>query len=333
MKICHQLAEIPPDFGPSIATIGNFDGVHRGHQWVISEVVARARALGIKSVAITFDPHPARVIRPESSQPLITPLAEKLELLASTGIDAALILPFTHELSRMSARTFATNVLQRVLHVTELHEGENFRFGYQAKAGIDSLEVLGRELGFSVRVYAPQTIRGQAISSSTIRKLITEGDVSHVRALLGRPFAIIGAPASGRGYGTRYTVPTINLAPYAELLPANGVYITSLTIGAGKSSETFDAVTNVGNRPTFGADSFTVESHLLNFHPIALNEHTPLTLAFLRRLRPEVRWPNPEALREQIGRDVAKAKRYFSLCRVVASKRQSARPQPTSLVP
>lgn len=333
MKIFRQLAEVPPNFGPSVATIGNFDGVHRGHQWVIAEVVARARTLGIPSVAITFDPHPARVLRPDRIQPLITPLDEKLELLAATGIDAVLILPFTTEFSRMSARAFATDVLQKVLHVTELHEGENFHFGYQAKAGIDSLEMLGRELGFSVRVYTPQTIRGSAISSSTIRQFITRGDVSHVRALLGRSFAILSTPASGRGYGTRYTVPTINLAPYAELLPANGVYITSLKIGAGDSSETFDAVTNVGNRPTFGADSFTVESHLLNFHPIALDEHTPLTLTFLHRLRPEIRWPNPEALREQIGRDVAKAKRYFSLCRAVASKRRSVRPQPTSLVP
>jgi riboflavin kinase / FMN adenylyltransferase len=331
MKIFRQLAEVPANFGPSIATIGNFDGVHRGHQWVIAEVVARARSLGLQSVAITFDPHPSRVIRPESSRPLITPLAEKLELLASTGIDAVLILPFTSELSRMSARTFATDVLKRVLHVTELHEGENFRFGYQAEAGIDTLETLGRELGFHVRVYAPQAIRGHAISSSTIRQLISEGDVSHVRALLGRSFAIMSTPASGRGYGTRYTVPTINLAPYDELLPANGVYITSLTIGTGEFSETFDAVTNVGNRPTFGADSFTVESHLLNFHPVALDQNTPLTLTFLHRLRPEKRWPTPEALREQIGRDVAKAKRFFSLCRAVASKRRSSAPQRASL--
>jgi len=333
MQIFRQLAEVPPNFGPSIATIGNFDGVHRGHQWVIAEAVARARALGIKSIAITFDPHPARVLRPESTQPLITPLDEKLELLASTGIDAVLILPFTEEFSRMSARSFATDVLQRALHVTELHEGENFHFGYQAKAGIDSLEMLGRELGFTVRVYTPQTLRGKAISSSTIRQLITEGDVSHVRPLLGRSFAILSTPASGRGYGTRYTVPTINLAPYTELLPANGVYITTLTIGAGQFSETFDAVTNVGNRPTFGADSFTVESHLLNFHPIALDEHTPLTLTFLRRLRPEMRWPNPEALREQIGRDVATARRYFSLCRTLASQHRSSAPQRGSLVP
>jgi riboflavin kinase / FMN adenylyltransferase len=332
MQIFRQLAEVPPDFGPSVATIGNFDGVHRGHQWVIAEVVARARALNARSIAITFSPHPARVLRPESSQPLITPLDEKLKLLAATGIDAVLILPFTKEFSRTSARTFATDILQRVLHVIELHEGENFHFGYQAKAGINSLEMLGRELGFRVRVYTPRTIRAKAISSSTIRRLIANGDVSHVRALLGRSFAIVSTPASGRGYGTRYTVPTINLAPYAELLPANGVYITTLTIGTGASSETFDAVTNVGNRPTFGADSFAVESHLLNFHPISLDENTPLTLIFLQRLRSEMRWPNPEALREQIGRDVAKAKRYFTLCRAVASQPRSSARQRASMV-
>jgi riboflavin kinase / FMN adenylyltransferase len=324
MQIFHQLSEVPTDYGPSIATIGNFDGVHRGHQWVIAEVMARARALGIPSIAITFDPHPVRVIRPESSQPLITPLPEKLKLLAATGIDAVLVLPFTAELSRMTARAFAEKVLQQTLHVKELHEGENFRFGYQAEAGIESLEGLGRELRFSVKVYAARSIRGHAISSSRVRQLIADGDVSHVRALLGRCFAVRGTPVSGRGYGTRYTVPTINLAPYPELLPADGVYITSLTIGTGASNETFDAVTNIGNRPTFGADSFTVESHLLNFHPIALDEQTPLTLTFLQRLRPEIRWPNPEALREQIGRDVAKARRYFSLCRAVDSKPRSA---------
>lgn len=327
MKIYRRLSEVPANFGPSIATIGNFDGVHRGHCGVIAEVVERARSLGLNSVAITFDPHPARILRPESRQPLITPLPQKLEMLATTGIDALLILPFTGDLSRMTARAFATEVLQQTLHVTELHEGENFRFGYQAEAGVDNLERLGQELGFGVRVYASRIIRGQAVSSSRIRQLIAEGDVTHARALLGRPFAIASTPASGRGYGTRYTVPTINLAPYSELLPANGVYVTSLTVGTGSSQEIFDAVTNVGNRPTFGADSFAVESHLLNFHPIDLNERTPLTLAFLRRLRAEMRFSSPEALREQIGRDVLSAQRYFTLCRAVASKpRNSAAP-------
>jgi riboflavin kinase/FMN adenylyltransferase len=319
MRIYRQLADLPANFGPSIATIGNFDGVHRGHQWVIAEVVARARELNQTSVAITFDPHPARVLRPNVALPLITPTIRKLELLEATGIDAVLVLPFTEELSRHTARAFATEVLQQALHVTELHEGENFRFGYQAEAGIESLEALGRELGFTVRIYSPRTLRGGPVSSSRIRQLITAGDVSHARALLGQPFSIDSTPASGRGYGTRYTVPTINLAPYTELLPANGVYITTLTIGTGPSAETFDAVTNVGNRPTFGADSFTVESHLLNFHPVELTKQTPLTLTFLKRLRAEIRFPSPEALREQIGRDVRRAQRYFALNRQIAS--------------
>ena len=324
MKIYRHLSEIPANFGPSVATIGNFDGVHRGHRWVIAEVVERARALGLSSVAITFDPHPGRILRPQSQQPLIAPLPQKLELLATTGIDALLVLPFTGEFSRMTARSFATEVLQQALHVTELHEGENFRLGYQAEAGVDRLELLGKELGFSLRVYASRTIRGQAVSSSRIRQLIAEGDVSQARTLLGRPFSITTTPASGRGYGTRYTVPTINMAPYSELLPANGVYITSLAIGTESSQEIFDAVTNVGNRPTFGADSFAVESHLLNFHPIELNEQTPLTLTFLRRVRSEMRFPNPEALREQIGKDVLKGRRYFTLCRAVASRPRSS---------
>jgi len=333
MQIFRHLSEVPSNFGPTVATIGNFDGVHRGHLSVIEEVVARARALGAKSIAITFEPHPARVLRPESTLPLITPLTEKLDLLSSTGLDAVLVLPFTKEFSQMSARAFATEVLHHALHVIELHEGENFRFGHHAEGDVNNLEALGRELGFTCKVYSPRTIRNQPISSSRVRQLIAEGNVSRVRSLLGHPFAIASTPASGRGYGTRYTVPTINLAPYAELLPANGVYITTLTVGIGPSSETFDGVTNVGNRPTFGADSFTVESHLLNFHPITLDEQTPLTLTFLRRLRPEIRWPNPEALREQIGRDVATAKRYFTLCRAVASQRHSARPHQPSLAP
>jgi riboflavin kinase / FMN adenylyltransferase len=329
MKIYRHLSEIPANFGPSVATIGNFDGVHRGHRWVISEVVERARTLGIRSGAITFDPHPARVLRPQAPQPLITPLPQKLDLLATTGLDALLVLPFTGDFSRMTARTFATDVLQQSLHVTELHEGENFRLGYQAEAGVDSLERLGHELGFSLRVYASHILRGQAVSSSRIRQLIAQGNLSHARALLGRPFAITTTPASGRGYGSRYTVPTINIAAYPELLPSHGVYITSLAIGAGPSQETFDAVTNVGNRPTFGADSFAVESHLLNFHPIDLTEQTPLTLTFLERLRDEKRFPTPEALREQIGKDVAKARRYFTLCRAVASRPRSSAAQHT----
>jgi riboflavin kinase/FMN adenylyltransferase len=317
MKIYRSLAELPADLGPTVATIGNFDGVHRGHRWVIAEVIGRATSLGATSLAITLDPHPARVLGKQTGLTLITPLEEKLALLAATGIDAALVLPFDVALSRLTAREFAATILRDAVHTVEVHEGENFRFGHHAEAGIDGLETLGRELGFAVRGYAPRALRGDAVSSSRIRRLIAAGDVSRARALLGRPFAVTGTPAPGRGYGTKYTVPTINLAPYPELLPGNGVYVTTITLGEGDSAETFDAVTNVGNRPTFGAASFTVESHLLNFHPVAIDETTPVGVNFLKFLRPEVRWPSPEALRAQIGIDVARAKRYFALCRAI----------------
>jgi len=318
MQIYRQLAELPST--PTVATIGNFDGVHLGHQGVIAEVIQRARTLSARSLAITFEPHPARVLRPNQPLPLITPLTRKLELLASTGIDATLVLPFTDELRLMSARTFATEVLVRSIRAIEVHEGENFRFGHRAEASVtgtsqgkDSLESLGRELGFTVRVYAPRNLRGDIVSSSRIRALIAASDVSHARTLLGCPFAVDSFPSSGRGFGTRYAVPTINLAPYDELLPAHGVYITTLDIGEGSQTESFQAVTNVGNRPTFGPDSFAVESHLLNFHPIALTEETPIRLSFLRHIRPEQRFPDPESLLVQIKRDVAQAQRYFAL--------------------
>ena len=317
MKIFRSLSDIPPGFGPTIATIGNFDGVHRGHRWVIDQVRHRAHDLSLRSLAITFDPHPVRVLRPEAPHSLITPLPQKLEQLASTGIDATLVLPFTPELARLTAEQFARDILRDGLQVREVHEGETFRFGYQASADMQGFEALGVQLGFAVLGYAPHILRGGPVSSSRIRTLLAAGDVSRARALLGRPFTLCSHPVSGRGYGTRYTVPTINLAPYPELLPAHGVYITALTVGKGPEAECFEAVTNIGNRPTFGEDSFTIESHLLNFHPLSLTEHTTLELAFLKRLRPEVRFPSPEALRTQIGKDVRQATNFFRLAHLL----------------
>ena len=310
MKIARSLAELGSFNSPSVVTVGNFDGVHCGHRRVIASVLERSRALNAQAVAVTFDPHPAHVLRTDSRLPLITPIAEKLELLAATGLDLALVLPFTEELRRWTARHFAERVLHDALHAVEVHEGETFRFGHRAEADIDGLSELGRELGFAVRAYIPRIARGAAISSSRIRALIAAGNLHQARALLGRSFAIRSTPAAGRGYGTRYTVPTINLAPYAELLPAHGVYITTLNIAGERL---FRGVTNIGNRPTFGVDSFAVETHLLDFEPIPLNESTPLEMTFLQRLRPERRFDSPEALRSQIDLDVKHALRYFAL--------------------
>ena len=310
MKTARSLAELG-SMDSSVVTIGNFDGVHCGHRMVIASVLERARALNASAIAVTFDPHPAHVLHTASRLPLITPLDEKLRLLEDAGLDQVLVLPFTDELRHWTARHFAERVLRDALRAVEVHEGETFRFGYQAEADIAGLSELGRELGFGVKAYVPCIARGAAISSSRIRALIAGGRLHEARALLGRSFSIHSTPAPGRGYGTRYAVPTINLATYAELLPAHGVYITTLRVGAER---VFRGVTNVGNRPTFGADSFAVESHLLNFEPVDLSETTPLELTFLRRLRDERRFESTEALRDQIRLDVQQAQRFFALC-------------------
>jgi riboflavin kinase/FMN adenylyltransferase len=309
MHVFHKLDDVPADFGPTLISVGNFDGVHRAHAHVLHEIVTRARQRGEKAVAVTFEPHPARILRPDSSLKLITPTAEKLRLLEGTGVNAVLLLPFGRDLSLMTPRQFAERILKKKLHAREVHEGFNFRFGHKASGDMNMLAEFGREMGFEVKEYPELKLRGETVSSSQIRRLISEGRVSRVRHLLSRPFCILGTPGRGRGYGSKYTVPTINLARYEELVPKDGVYITCTRV----AKERFDSVTNVGNRPTFGADLFAIESHLLNFHPIELTPETEVEVCFLDRLRDEIKFPSVEALREQIARDVKKARRYFHL--------------------
>jgi len=309
MEVFHKLEDVPADFGPTMVSVGNFDGVHRAHAHVLREIVLRARATGAKAVAVTFEPHPTRILRPEAGLKLLTPTPEKLRWLEGTGIDAVLLLTFGRDLSLMTPRQFAERILKKKLHAREVHEGFNFRFGHKAAGNMNLLAELGREMGFEVKTYPEMTLRGETVSSSQIRKLLVAGRVSRARHLLARPFCILGTPGRGRGYGSKYTVPTINLARYEELVPKDGVYITWTRVGV----ERFDSVTNVGNRPTFGAELFAIETHLLDFHPIELTPETEVEICFLQRLRDEIKFPSVEALREQIGRDVKKARRYFHL--------------------
>lgn len=311
MLVCRAMAEIPAEFGACVAAIGNFDGVHLGHREVLSAVVREARELGIRAVAITFDPHPERFLRPDRAPRLLTPLDEKVRLLALTGIDAVVLLPFDASLAGLTAEEFVHGILVEQIGVCSLHEGGNFRFGHHAQAGVEELRAFGADFGFAVHVHAPVHVHGLEVSSSAIRVLLAAGDVRRARWMLGRPFSVRGTQARGRGIGSRLLVPTVNLAPHEELLPAFGVYVTRLTV-AGRC---FQAVTNVGNRPTFGEPSFAVESHILDFEPIEMDEQTPIDLEFLLRLRGEIAWPSPEALKAQIFKDVAKAKRYFRLAR------------------
>ncbi len=311
MQVFRQLDEVPAGFGPTILSVGNFDGVHRAHQHVLKDVVRRASELGVRSMVVTFDPHPVRILRPEVGPKLITPLARKLDLLGNTGVDATLVLPFTRDLSMTTARDFAVEVLGKRLQAREVHEGENFHFGHRAAGTVSGLSEYGRDAGFEVKAYPFLEVRGDKVSSSRIRELLRQGDVSQARQLLGWTFSIVSTPGRGRGYGHRYTVPTINLSRYDELVPKDGVYITRMQV----NGECFDSVTNVGNRPTFGSDSFAIESHLLNFHPIELTAQTQVELWFLHRLRDEKKFPSVDDLRAQIAHDVQKARRYFRLLR------------------
>jgi riboflavin kinase/FMN adenylyltransferase len=309
MQVFHKIDDVPPDFGPTLISVGNFDGVHRAHTHVLRQVVGGAREQKLKAMAVAFEPHPIRILRPDVGLKLLTPTPEKLRLLELSGLDAVLLLPFTRDLSLLTPRQFAERILKKKLHAREVHEGYNFHFGHKAAGDVDLLSELGREMGFGVKVYPEMKLRGEPVSSSHIRKLLNQGGVSRARHLMGRPFSILSTAGRGRGYGSKYTVPTINLSRYEELIPADGVYITRTRVG----EECFDSVTNVGNRPTFGADSFAVESHLLNFHAVALTPETEVEVYFLSRLRDEVKFPTVEALGEQIGRDVKKAQRYFQL--------------------
>ncbi len=309
MSVYRSVDQIPAGFGPSVACIGNFDGVHLGHRRILASVVAEAHALSARAVAVTFDPHPEQLLRPDKAPKLLTPMPERLRLLAETGIDAVLVLPFDAALAGLSAQSFIRRILVEGLGTRGLHEGGNFRFGHRAHAGVTELAEFGERFGFAVHVHEPVRVHGLEVSSSAIRERIAAGDLTRARWMLGRPFAVLSTPVRGRGIGTRLLVPTVNLAPYEGLLPAFGVYVTRMTIdGRG-----FQAVTNVGNRPTFGEASFAVESHILDFEPVDLGEQTPVRLEFLLRLRGELVWPSPEALKAQIFKDVARAKRYFRL--------------------
>jgi riboflavin kinase/FMN adenylyltransferase len=310
-RIFRSLAELPRDFGPTVAAIGNFDGVHLGHQRILSAVVSQARELSARAVVITFDPHPEFFLRPSQAPALLTPIDERLRLLAMTGIDAVLVLPFDAALAELPAREFVRQILVERLRLVALHEGGNFRFGRRAEAGVSELARFGWESGFTLHIHPAVSIHGMEVSSSAIRALVAAGDVRRARWLLGRPFNVRSTQVRDRGVGTERLVPTVNLAPYEGLLPANGVYVCRITI----DGRPFQAVTNAGDRPTFAGASYSVESHILNFEPIEMTEATPIDLEFILRLRGERKFSSSEALKTQILHDVACAQRFFRLAK------------------
>jgi riboflavin kinase/FMN adenylyltransferase len=304
----------------SVLAIGNFDGIHLGHQAILRATVNRAHALSAVSTVLTFDPSPRRVLRPESAPLRLSTIAQRLEWFNALGIEAAVVLPFTLELARLSPEEFVEQILVRDLHVKTVLVGENFHFGHKQAGNVKLLKELGAKNGFEVMIIPPVEYHGEVVSSTIIRREIAEGDMSHAGRLLGRPFALTGEVVPGTGTGRKFTFPTLNLAAEQELLPARGVYITRTVCEGGTCGHR--SVTNIGVRPTFNGSSLSVETHLLDFQP----ETTPkrIEVRFWERLREEKKFNGPEELRGQIAQDIAAANRFFHRLRRFRSVRQPA---------
>ncbi len=301
------LDQVPAGFGPSALTIGNFDGVHLGHARILQEVRSLARRNGWRAAALTFDPHPTRVVAPERAPKLLTTLERRLALLEAAGLDAVLVLPFTPEVARLEPEEFVRRVVVEKLGARAIVVGANFRFGRKQSGNVEALRRLGSRFGYEVQVVEPFYCRGELASSSQIRRWIGEGRVARARRLLGRPFAVEGAVVHGHGVGSRRTVPTLNLAPDTEVLPGRGVYVTCTTDPA--TGRQWPSVTNVGFRPTFGGTELTIETYLLR--PLEGPDPERLSVAFWRRLREEKKFASAEELRAQILRDVARTETFY----------------------
>ncbi|MCC7499597.1 MAG: bifunctional riboflavin kinase/FAD synthetase [Bryobacterales bacterium] len=302
-------------FGPSAVTIGNFDGVHLAHRRLIDRVVAIARERGLKAAALMFHPHPATVVAPERAPLLLTTPEQRAELMRSLGIEEVLILPFDTALAHMSPRQFIEQVLVERLGARAVVVGENFRFGNLQAGTPELLREAAGKYGFETEFIGSVRIRGKLVSSTEVRRQASLGHVSAVCRLLGRPFALQGRVVRGKGVGSKRTVPTLNLEPSSEVLPARGVYITRTK--DSDSERQWDSVTNVGYRPTFGGEQLTVETFLLS--PFDGQTPARIQLDFLWRLRDEKKFYSAELLKQQIFRDVTRARRYFARLGTVAS--------------
>jgi riboflavin kinase/FMN adenylyltransferase len=313
MRIYRSLADVPADFGPSALTIGNFDGVHFGHRRILRRLKTIAGELGSKPSVLTFHPHPTRVVAPERTPPLLTTPEARARLMGQEGIDQVLILPFTRELASLEPEDFVRQLLVERLCARAVLVGDNFRFGHRHAGNARMLAELGRQLGFETEVIPAVKCRGRLVSSSGIRELIDAGRVGLAARLLQRPYVLEGDVVSGQGIGSRQTVPTLNLATSAEVIPARGVYVTRthcLDTAPDRRARQWPSITNIGYRPTFGtSDRLTIETFLLE----PLEGETPrrIGVEFLRRIRDERKFPAPEVLRTQILKDARTAQSYF----------------------
>jgi len=293
----------------AVLSIGNFDGIHIGHQAVLTHVVDRARSMNVPAIAMTLDPHPIKLLRPSDAPRLLTTLEQRLALIARTGIDTTLVLPFTHRLARMSADSFVRDVVVARLAVREVYIGKNFKFGADRGGDVQLLEAMGIELGFRAAAAPIVEAAGGVVSSTRVRQAVAEGRVEEAAMLLARAVFIDGSVLEGKRLGRTLGFPTLNIEVENEIEPGHGVYVTAVHIPS--FGRTFPAVTNVGVRPTVYQNSLTtVESHLLDFTADVYGER--VRLFYLQRLRGERTFSSTTQLMSQIRRDVEQAREYFA---------------------
>lgn len=316
MRIIHEPAGLPPLPHGSVVTIGNFDGVHLGHQRLLKRVAELARERQSAAVAITFDPHPIRVLAPERAPQTLSTIASRSRLIEAQGIDLLVVMPFTRELAHFSPEAFVRKILVESLRAVCVCVGPNFRFGYRQAGDVHTLHELSGPGGFALDLVPAVTVRGIEVSSSAIRRMLSEGYVQLAGRLLGRPFSNSGAVVRGRGVGRRETAPTLNLEPDEEQIPQPGVYVTRARFEGGEHA----AVTNVGYKPTFGDHPLSIETYVLDIEDEV--NASRLEIDYLRRLRDEIKFQNPAMLRLQIQEDVRRAKKFFKLMK--SFRRRSA---------
>jgi riboflavin kinase / FMN adenylyltransferase len=290
----------------TVLSVGNFDGLHLGHQKILRLVLARARATSHVAAVVTFDPHPLRVLRPENAPRLIETLEQRLAGLEQIGMDAALVLRFDRALSLLSPEEFLQRILVDRLRLAGILVGANFRFGHRGAGDVRLLAQFGKQHNFEVEIVPPVEIEGTVVSSTAARNAIVAGQVKQAAQLLGHPFSLTGKIRSGEGRGRAILFPTLNLDPEQELLPKLGVYATESAI----EGRLYPSVTNVGTRPTFDGHGVTVESHLLGFHGEMMQ--ATMEVRFHARLREEKKFSGPEQLRAQIARDISAARDFFA---------------------
>jgi riboflavin kinase/FMN adenylyltransferase len=303
-------ASIDRPFRRPIVTIGNFDGIHLGHRAILKTVVGRAKDLDGEAIVYTFDPHPRKVLRPHDAPGLLTTLDQKIELLAEAGVDAVVVEPFTLEFARTPAEDFIRRCLHERLNPVEVYVGYDFHFGRDREGSMRMLTEMGPRLGFAVTIIPEVTVDEGDVNSTRIRQLLAAGEPEKAARMLGRPFTVRGRVVKGDERGRTIGFPTANLAPENEVLPAPGVYAGAVRLlddGDPPRESVVRAVTNEGRRPTFEGEEVRAEAHLLDWSGDLYGRR--IEISFVLRLRPERKFESVEALKLQIGKDVAEARR------------------------